>query len=62
HVLQYHFSEYFPKVKMLIEEGNKRFAFTLSHCYKSGEAEAPANAEMFDGLIEEYGKRIPGVN
>ncbi len=62
HLLQHHFSNYFPKVKVLIEQGNNLLADTLSYCYKLGETEKPVNAKRFDALIEKYGKKVKGVN
>lgn len=55
HILQHHFVEYFPKLKALIESGNKLLADTLSYCWKFGDTEKPANAKKFDALIEKYG-------
>ncbi len=58
HLLQYHFSKYFPKVKVLIEQGNNLLADTLSYCWKFGDTKKPANAKKFDALIRGCGKKL----
>ena len=58
HLLQYHFSKYFPKVKVLIEQGNNLLANTLSYCWKFGDTKKPANAKKFDALIKRCGKKL----
>ena len=56
HILEHHFSEYFPKIESAIKSGNKRLLSTLKICDKIGWAEETENAERFDRLIAEYGK------
>jgi hypothetical protein len=38
-LLHSHFQEYFPRVKKLLQDGDHRFADTLSHCWKFGDAQ-----------------------
>ncbi len=59
HILEYHFQDYFPRVKELIESGNRRFALTLSICWRLGEAAEPENKKMFDELVEKSVRRKP---
>ena len=58
HILQHHFSKYFARVRRMIEGGNRRLGYTLSHCYKYGEAEEPQNSILFDRLAGQYRKRV----
>ena len=51
HLLEYHFSVYFPRVKEIIKNGEKRFAYTLACCYKMGQAKQKDNARVLDGFI-----------
>jgi hypothetical protein len=55
HILEHHFSEYFPKIESAIKCGNKRLLSTLKICDKIGQTEAPENARRFDKLLAEYG-------
>jgi hypothetical protein len=55
HLLEHHFSEYFPKVQSTIEEGNIRFIYTLAACYNL--AKDPKDAVAFDRVLIEYAKK-----
>ena len=54
HLLQYHFDKFFPKVKEVIESGNRRFGYTLAYCYKLGQAEETENAKKFDAIASRF--------
>ncbi len=53
HLLGCHFSEYFPKVKEIIDTGNRRFAYTFTCCWKMDQCEEPENSKLFDALQQE---------
>jgi hypothetical protein len=40
HLLEYHFSAYFPRLKEKIKDGSSLLADTLSRCWAFGQAEA----------------------
>jgi hypothetical protein len=54
HILQYHFVPYFDRAVAYIEQGNRRFAYTLACCYKFGEAKLPENSARFDAFVKKY--------
>ena len=39
HLLEFHFDEYFPKIREMVLGGDRGMAYTLSHCYIFGQAE-----------------------
>jgi hypothetical protein len=53
HILEYHFTPYFRKVKKIVSSGNQKFADTVKSCWKFGESELPANSRKLDRLIEQ---------
>lgn len=53
HILEHHFAEYFPRVEMLVKQGNKHFATTFRLCWKLGQAEVPENAEKWERLAKQ---------
>jgi hypothetical protein len=64
HILQYHFTTYFRKVKEIVSSGNQKFADTVTSCWKFGESESPVNSRKLDQLIQQIrmnqrGKRAP---
>ena len=63
HVLEYHFAQFFPLCRQLIESGDARFADTLSMCWKMGQAEEPENAKAFNALTArvKQGHGSPGI-
>ena len=54
HILEYHFETFFPQAVEYVEEGHRRFAYTLAYCWKFGQAEQPANSEAFDSFVGKY--------
>jgi hypothetical protein len=61
HLLEHHFSTFFPRVSDLIEDGNAEFAYTLACCLRLGQAERPDNAKAFDHLVERLQQSHPEV-
>jgi hypothetical protein len=59
HLLERHFSEFFPRAVRHAEK-NRRFAKTLSACWKFGEARKPKNARLFDREVERLRSRFRG--
>lgn len=60
HILEHHFTEYFPPTKALAEK-SVLFADTFSSCWKVGQSTLPKNAKLFDELkrsISQKRKRI----
>lgn len=53
HILEHHFDPYFDHAIAHIQEGNRRFAYTLAYCWKLGQAESPGNADRFDAFRSE---------
>lgn len=51
HLLEYHFDEYFPKVRDACHQ-SKRFASTFVLCSKFGQANQPENSKAFDELLK----------
>ena len=49
HVLEYHFEEFFPKVKELALE-KPTFAATFKICSKFGQSEEPVNSKRWNAL------------
>src|SRR5262249_8707719 len=49
HLLDYHFSKYFPQVDHLARK-EPLFADTFSRCWKFGVSEKPNNAKRFERL------------
>lgn len=52
HLLQYHFNEYFPKVRVACQQ-SRRFAWTFSMCDQFGQTESPDNFMAFNELKHE---------
>jgi predicted TIM-barrel fold metal-dependent hydrolase len=51
HVLEHHFSDYFPLVEREVRAGNALLRETLSSSWKFGQSEAPENSARWDRLI-----------
>ncbi len=49
HLLEYHFEEYFPKVRIACRQ-SKRFASTFRMCAKFGQSNELENSKAFDEL------------
>jgi len=49
HLLEYHFDEYFPKVRKACHQ-SKRFAWTFDMCAQFGQANQPENSKSFNEL------------
>jgi hypothetical protein len=49
HLLEYHFSTYFPRIEELAPS-DPLFGDTFQRCWKFGQAEEPANAARFELL------------
>jgi hypothetical protein len=54
HLLEYHFSEYFPRVRQLVFD-RPLFADMFQRCWKFGQSEEPANSKQFDELQQAHG-------
>jgi hypothetical protein len=52
HLLEYHFNEYFPKVREACHQ-SKRFAWTFDMCAQFGQANHPENSKLFKELKNE---------
>ena len=52
HLLEFHFDLLFPRVERMARS-NRRFADTLSSCWKFGQAEKNPNVERLDLLLKE---------
>lgn len=55
HVLEHHFTRYFPALKSAIDKGNKNLFDTFSSCWKFGQSETPENSKEWDGLLAAHG-------
>jgi hypothetical protein len=51
HLLGEHFEEYFPKVKELINAGNRNLRSTLEFCSKMDQSEEERNSSQWDELV-----------
>lgn len=61
HLLEYHFSLFFPRVLALIDGGNAEFAYTTACCLRLGQAEKPDNAKAFNRLVDGLQQSHPNV-
>jgi hypothetical protein len=54
HILEYHFDRFFAQAVEYVEEGHRRFAYTLAYCAPFGQTLEPANAEAFNSFVGTY--------
>lgn len=56
HLLEYHFSAYFPRVEQAAL-ADPAFGDTFLRCWQFGQAEEAGNAERFASLVERLGRQ-----
>ena len=54
HLLEHHFSDYFPRVEQLAFD-RPLFADMFQRCWKFGQSNEPTNSERFDDLQKSLG-------